>query len=51
MGINLKHHNEKWRIEINEVWEFTSHEDFTGTLDKLIYMKDTFGKLPKEVRK
>lgn len=36
----------KWRIQIGEeIWEFSNKEDFKTTLDQLIELKDTYGRV------
>ena len=40
---------EKWRIAIEETWEFEIETDFNETLEKLIDFKKKFGHLQRKI--
>jgi hypothetical protein len=43
--INIKIRNEKWRVEINETWEFETRARLQEILLELLRLKDNFGKI------
>ena len=45
MAINIKQRNSKWRIEINEDWEFKTKQDFERCLKQLVNFKAKNGQL------
>lgn len=45
MGITIKRFNKKWKIRIDEEWEFPEDEDFKNVLNQLIQQKAKFGEL------
>jgi len=45
MVIEIKMYGDKWRIGISESWEFEDMKSFKESLEKLIQMKEKFGKI------
>ena len=46
--IKLKMHEGNWRIEIDsEVLEFKTKKEFEGFLNKILEIKDKFGRIKK----
>ena len=44
--IALKIYNEKWRIQIgDEIWEFKDLKEMKENLDKILTIKDKFGRI------
>ena len=43
--IKIKMHNKKWRIEINEEFEFPARLDMTTFLQQLLTDKERYGDL------
>lgn len=47
--ITIKMYNEKWNIVIeNEVWVFKDLKEMKENLDKILTIKDKFGRIKKE---
>ena len=47
MGLKIKQHEKKWRIEVQEEWEFETLKDMKETLDSLVSMKSKYGNLKR----
>jgi len=45
MGLKISQYDGKWRIEIVELWEFKTKQDFERCLNKLIDYKHKFGQV------
>lgn len=45
MGLNITQYDKKWRITINEQWEFKTKQDFERCLKKLIDYKSKYGQI------
>jgi hypothetical protein len=45
--IGITQYQKKWRIRIEEEWEFPDFEAFKSTLDSMVAKKSEFGQLPK----
>lgn len=45
MSIQIKQYNDNMRIEIKEVFEFEKNDDFNKTLQKLLEIKRSYGKI------
>ena len=46
--INIKMHENKWRMTINEeTWEFNKLEELKTELDKILAIKESHGRIVK----
>jgi len=49
MTIQIKLYNNKWQIQIeNEIWEFDNLVEMQKNLNKILEMKDKFGRIKEE---